>query len=52
MNSSHPLYRGHHFPAEIISHCVWLYFRLSLSSRDAEGIIWKFRFNPRGIFER
>jgi hypothetical protein len=28
-----PLYKRHRFPAEIISHCVWLYFRFSLSSR-------------------
>jgi len=24
------------FPAEIISHCVWLYFRFTLSFRDVE----------------
>jgi hypothetical protein len=22
------LYRGHRFPVEIISHCVWLYYRV------------------------
>jgi putative transposase len=33
------LYRGYRFPAEIISHCVWLYFRLSLSFRDIEAIM-------------
>src|SRR6266850_8305542 len=27
------LYHRHRFPAEIISHCVWLYFRFSLSFR-------------------
>ncbi|MGI8836456.1 MAG: IS6 family transposase, partial [Pyrinomonadaceae bacterium] len=27
MNVSPSLYRRHRFPAEIISHCVWLYFR-------------------------
>jgi putative transposase len=31
------LYKRHRFPAEIISHCVWLYFRFSLSYRDVEG---------------
>ncbi len=27
------------FPAEIISHCVWLYFRFSLSLRDVEEML-------------
>jgi len=27
------------FPAEIISHCVWLYFRFSLSYRDIEEMM-------------
>jgi putative transposase len=31
-----PLYKRHRFPAEIISHCVWLYFRCSLSYRDVQ----------------
>jgi hypothetical protein len=25
-------------PAEIISHCVWLYFRFALSFRDLENV--------------
>jgi putative transposase len=33
------LYKGHRFPAEIISHAVWLYFRFSLSYRDVEEIL-------------
>ena len=32
-------YRRHRFPAEIISHCVWLYFRFALSFRDVEEIM-------------
>ena len=28
------LYRRHRFPSEVISHCVWLYFRFSISYRD------------------
>jgi transposase-like protein len=28
-----PSYAGHRFPAEIISHAVWLYFRFPLSLR-------------------
>jgi putative transposase len=33
------LYKRHRFPAEIISHCVWLYFRFSLSYRDGEELM-------------
>ncbi len=32
-------YRGHRFPAEIISHAVWLYFRFGLSFRDTEDLL-------------
>jgi len=39
MNVSRSLYRRHRFPAEIISHCVWLYFRFSLSFRDVEEMM-------------
>jgi putative transposase len=34
-----PLYRGFRFPAEIISHAVWLYFRFHLSHRDIEDLL-------------
>ncbi len=33
------LYKGFRFPAEIISHAVWLYFRFSLSFRDVEELL-------------
>ena len=33
------LYKGHRFPTEIISHCVWLYFRFCLSYRDVEEMM-------------
>jgi hypothetical protein len=33
------LYRGFRYPAEIISHVVWLYFRFSLSFRDIEELM-------------
>ena len=36
MNS---LYKGHHFPAEIIGHVVWLYYRFTLSFRDVEDLL-------------
>src|SRR5712664_3371688 len=39
MNASESLYHRHRFPSEIISHCVWLYFRFSLSFRDVEEIL-------------
>jgi putative transposase len=29
-------YRGHRFPKEIISYCVWFYFRFAVSFRDVE----------------
>jgi putative transposase len=32
-------YKRHRFPAEIISHCVWLYSRFCLSYRDVEELI-------------
>jgi len=33
------VYHRHRFPAEIISHCVWLYFRFALSFRDVEEML-------------
>jgi len=39
MRSSVSLYHRHRFPAEIISHCVWLYFRFALSFRDVEEML-------------
>jgi putative transposase len=32
-------YKRHRFPAEIISHGVWLYFRFCLSYRDVEELM-------------
>jgi putative transposase len=32
-------YKCHRFPAEIISPCVWLYFRFCLSYRDVEELM-------------
>ena len=32
-------YRGYRFPREIISHCVWLYFRFGVSFRDVEELM-------------
>jgi putative transposase len=34
-----PSYKGFRFPAEIISHCVWLYYRFPLSFRDVEEVM-------------
>jgi putative transposase len=32
-------YKGYRFPAEIISHAVWLYYRFPLSYRDVEELL-------------
>src|SRR3712207_6882383 len=32
-------YAGHRFPAEVIGHAVWLYFRFPLSLRMAEEML-------------
>jgi putative transposase len=45
MSLSPSLYRRHRFPAEIISHCVWLYFRFNPSYRDVEEMM-----AMRGLF--
>jgi len=34
-----PNYAGHRFPAEIISHAVWLYFRFPLSLRMMDELL-------------
>ncbi|MDV6270836.1 IS6 family transposase [Rhodococcus globerulus] len=36
-----PSYKGHRYPAEIINHCVWLYFRFPLSFREVEEMMLK-----------
>lgn len=37
-------YKRHRFPAEVIHHAVWLYFRFTLSLRDVEELL-----SQRGI---
>jgi len=39
MRTSISSYHRHRFPAEIISHSVWLYFRFALSFRDVEEML-------------
>jgi len=34
-----PSYAGYRFPAEVISHAVWLYFRFPLSSRMVDELL-------------
>ena len=34
-----PSYSGYRYPAAIISHCTWLYFRFALSYRDVEEMM-------------
>ena len=37
-STPHPHYARHRFPAEVISHVVWLYFRFPLSLRMVEEV--------------
>ncbi|NRP75839.1 hypothetical protein ILFOPFJJ_06762 [Ensifer psoraleae] len=37
--SHDPLYRRHRFPAQVIAHAVWLYFRFPLSLRMVEDML-------------
>ena len=39
MNTLGSPYRGYRFPSEIISYCVWVYFRFSVSSREVEELM-------------
>ncbi|GAB3170991.1 IS6 family transposase [Streptomyces incanus] len=39
VSSAPPSYQGHRYPIEIISHCVWLYFRFPLSSHEVEELL-------------
>ncbi len=39
MNNANNPYAGYRYPAEIISHAVWLYFRFTLSYRDVEELL-------------
>ncbi|MFM9700239.1 IS6 family transposase [Streptomyces europaeiscabiei] len=32
-------YKGHRYPVEVISYCVWLYFRFPLSFREVEELM-------------
>jgi putative transposase len=34
-----PSYKGFRYPAEIMSHCVWLYYRFPLSFREVEEMM-------------
>ncbi|MFL4910777.1 IS6 family transposase [Streptomyces sp. MMS24-I2-30] len=39
VGSASPSYKGHRYPVEVISHCVWLYFRFPLSFREVEELM-------------
>ncbi|MGW9498924.1 IS6 family transposase [Streptomyces prasinus] len=39
VSSASPSYQGHRYPVEVISHCVWLYFRFPLSFREVEELM-------------
>lgn len=32
MSSAAPSHKSHRYPVEVVSHCVWLYFRSSSAS--------------------
>jgi putative transposase len=34
-------YKGHRYPVEVISHCVWLYHRFPLSFREVEELMFE-----------
>src|SRR5918995_4568069 len=38
-STRHPRYARHRFPAEVISHAIWLYFRFPLSLRMVEEML-------------
>jgi putative transposase len=35
------LYRRHRFPAEVISHCLRLYYRFGMSFREVEALLFE-----------
>ncbi|MHC3455747.1 IS6 family transposase [Streptomyces prasinus] len=39
VDSASPSHQGHRYPAEVISHCVWLHFRFPLSFREVEELM-------------
>ncbi len=39
MSPAPPSYKGHRYPVEVISYCVWLYFRFPLSFREVEELM-------------
>ena len=39
LKTSKSIYRGYRFPAEVIEHAVWLYFRFLLSLRMVEDLL-------------
>ncbi|MYS92328.1 IS6 family transposase [Streptomyces sp. SID5464] len=39
MGSTSLSYKGHRYPVEVISHCVWLYHRFPLSFREVEELM-------------
>lgn len=49
MNEPTSLYHRHRFPAEIISQCVWLSYRLPISFREIEGVM---AMRMRGVLLR
>ena len=38
-DATRSLHTRHRYPAEIIAHCVWLYYRFALSLRDVAELM-------------
>ncbi len=38
-DSTRSLYKRHRYPAEVIAHCIWLYYRFTSSLRDVEELM-------------
>ncbi|MGW4027353.1 DDE-type integrase/transposase/recombinase, partial [Streptomyces sp. NPDC005009] len=41
MGSTPPSYRGHRYPVEAVSHCVWPYHRFPLIFREVERLMFQ-----------
>jgi putative transposase len=39
VGAASPSCKGRRYPVEVISHCVWLYFRFPLSFREVEELM-------------
>jgi transposase-like protein len=52
VGSASPSYKGHRYPVEVNSHCVWLYFRFPLSFREVEELMLQRGVRSAGAAQR